>query len=142
MALAAYGDPERFAGLKLFALDGDRLRCKLKNDPRVTFLGRFLRTTSMDELPQIINVLRGHMSLVGPRPLPLDEVRFDTFAERARLTVKPGMTGLWQVSGRADIPYDEWLELDLYYVQNRSLALDLLILLRTIPAVLSCRGAY
>jgi len=115
---------------------------KLKDDPRITTVGRFLRRTSIDELPQLINVIRGHMSLVGPRPLPLDEVRLDTLPERARLSIKPGLTGLWQVSGRADVPYDEWVELDLYYVMHRSIWLDLQILLRTIPAVITCRGAY
>jgi len=115
---------------------------KLRNDPRVTHIGRLLRRTSIDELPQLLNVLRGEMSLVGPRPLPLHQVRLGTLSERARISVKPGLTGLWQVSGRADIPYDEWVELDLYYVQHRSIRLDLQILLKTIPAVLTCRGAY
>lgn len=115
---------------------------KLKDDPRITPVGKVLRKLSIDELPQLVNVLKGQMSLVGPRPLPLDQIRFDTIQERARLTVKPGLTGLWQVSGRSDIPYDEWIELDYYYVVNRSLWLDLIIILKTIPAVLSCRGAY
>ncbi len=115
---------------------------KLKNDPRITPVGRFLRKTSIDELPQLINVLKGDMSFVGPRPLPLNQVRFDTESERLRLTVKPGITGLWQVSGRADIPYDDWIKLDLYYIQHRSLWLDFWIMLKTIPAVISGRGAY
>ncbi len=115
---------------------------KLKDDPRITKIGKILRRTSIDELPQLINVLKGDMSIIGPRPLPLNQVRFDTLAERARLSVKPGITGLWQVSGRADLPYEEWIQLDLYYVAHRSLRLDLWILLKTIPAVLSGRGAY
>ncbi len=115
---------------------------KLKDDPRITPIGRILRKLSIDELPQLVNIIKGEMSLVGPRPLPLNQVRFDTLPERVRLMVKPGLTGLWQVSGRADIPYEEWIELDYYYVLNRSLWFDLMILLKTIPAVLSCKGAY
>ncbi len=115
---------------------------KMKNDPRITWIGRWLRRSSMDELPQFLNVLKGDMSLVGPRPLPLDEVRTDTPDQRARFTVKPGITCLWQVSGRTEIPYDEWLALDVWYIRNRSLSLDLQILVKTIPAVLSARGAY
>lgn len=115
---------------------------KMRNDPRVTTVGRWLRRTSIDELPQFLNVLRGDMSLVGPRPLPLDEVRTDTADQRLRLSVKPGITCLWQVSGRTEIPYEEWLALDVWYIRNRSLALDLQILFKTLPAVLSGRGAY
>lgn len=115
---------------------------KLRHDPRLTRVGRLLRRTSIDELPQLFNVLRGEMSLVGPRPLPLDEVRVSTSAERRRLSVRPGLTCLWQISGRCEIPYDEWMQLDLLYIEHRGLALDLEILLRTIPAVLSGRGAY
>ncbi len=115
---------------------------KMKDDPRVTRVGRRLRRSSIDELPQLWNVLRGEMSLVGPRPLPLDEVRDDAPEHRIRHSVKPGLTCLWQVSGRTDIPYEEWMALDLWYVRRRSLGLDLRILLKTIPAVLSGRGAY
>lgn len=115
---------------------------KMRNDPRVTRVGRWLRRSSIDELPQLWNVLRGDMALVGPRPLPLDEARVDSSDQRLRLTVKPGVTCLWQVSGRTEIPYDEWLALDVWYVRRRSFLLDLRILLRTIPAVLSARGAY
>jgi lipopolysaccharide/colanic/teichoic acid biosynthesis glycosyltransferase len=115
---------------------------KSQRDPRVTPVGRLLRSTSIDELPQLLNVILGDMSLVGPRPLPLGEVSTATHAERMRLTVKPGLTCLWQISGRTEIPYDEWIMLDLHYVQNRSTGLDLRILLQTIPAVLSGRGAY
>jgi len=115
---------------------------KLKRDPRITPVGRWLRKTSIDELPQLVNVILGTMSLVGPRPLPLEQVRLESIEERARLSVKPGITGLWQVSGRADVPYSEWVEMDLYYVQHKSVWLDILILLRTFPEVLSCEGAY
>ena len=115
---------------------------KMKNDPRVTCVGRMLRRASIDELPQLVNVLRGDMSFVGPRPLPLDEVRRDTPDQALRLTVKPGLTCLWQISGRTEIPYEEWLALDVWYVRNRTFVLDLQIVLKTIPAVLTGHGAY
>jgi lipopolysaccharide/colanic/teichoic acid biosynthesis glycosyltransferase len=115
---------------------------KLQQDPRLTPIGWFLRQTSIDELPQLFNVLAGDMTLVGPRPLPLEEVSLATPAERKRLQVKPGLTCLWQISGRCEIPYNEWMLLDLYYVHHRSLTLDLEILIKTLPAVLSRRGAY
>jgi exopolysaccharide biosynthesis polyprenyl glycosylphosphotransferase len=116
---------------------------KLSNDPRVTPVGRFLRRFSIDELPQLFNVLGGEMSLVGPRPLPVDEVeRFDDPAHRRRLSVRPGMTCLWQVSGRNQVSsFQEWVRLDLDYIDHWSLWLDFKILLRTIPAVLSGIGA-
>ncbi len=115
---------------------------KMKNDPRVTPVGRWLRRTSIDELPQFLNVLLGDMAIVGPRPLPLDEVVADTPDKRMRFSVKPGITCLWQVCGRTEIPYEEWLALDLWYIRNRSLSLDIQIIVKTIPAVLSARGAY
>jgi lipopolysaccharide/colanic/teichoic acid biosynthesis glycosyltransferase len=116
---------------------------KLRDDPRVTRLGRFLRLSSLDELPQLWNVLRGQMSLVGPRPPTPHEVETYTPEQTRRLSVKPGLTGLWQVSGRSAIPdFHHWVELDLEYIDNWSLWLDLKILLRTIPAVLSTRGAW
>jgi exopolysaccharide biosynthesis polyprenyl glycosylphosphotransferase len=115
---------------------------KMKNDPRVTTVGRFLRRTSLDELPQLINVLRGEMSLVGPRPPTPQEVEQYNAWQLRRLEVTPGITGLWQVSGRSDLPFDEMVMLDLYYISNWSLTLDFKILLRTIPAVISGRGAY
>jgi len=116
---------------------------KMKNDPRITPVGRFLRKWSIDELPQLFNVLRGEMSLVGPRPLPLEEVAsFDSFAWRRRLSVKPGLTCLWQVNGRSSITdFRDWVKLDLEYIDNWSFLGDIVILLRTIPVVLFARGA-
>lgn len=116
---------------------------KVTNDPRVTPVGRFLRKWSIDEFPQLWNVFRGEMSLVGPRPLPVDEVaRFDDLAHRRRLSVKPGLTCLWQVSGRNNVKdFKEWVRLDLEYIDNWSLWLDLRILARTVPAVFSGAGA-
>ncbi|HEX4646063.1 MAG TPA: sugar transferase [Verrucomicrobiae bacterium] len=116
---------------------------KITNDPRITRVGRFLRKFSLDELPQIFNVLRGEMSLVGPRPLPVDEVkRFDDVAHRRRLSVRPGLTCLWQISGRNNVcDFDEWVRLDLSYIDNWSFWLDMKILWRTIPIVLMGTGA-
>ena len=116
---------------------------KLRADPRVTRLGSWLRKTSLDELPQLWNVIRGEMSLVGPRPIVKAELRFygDAY-ERYNCRVKPGITGLWQVSGRNDTAYDERVRLDSYYVRNWSVWLDLYILLKTVKAVLTCHGAY
>jgi exopolysaccharide biosynthesis polyprenyl glycosylphosphotransferase len=116
---------------------------KVTNDPRITGLGKILRRYSLDELPQLFNVLRGEMSLVGPRPLPVDEVRrFNDLAHRRRLSVKPGLTCLWQISGRNQIKdFKDWVRLDLEYIDNWSLWLDLKILLRTIPAVFAATGA-
>jgi exopolysaccharide biosynthesis polyprenyl glycosylphosphotransferase len=112
---------------------------KVTNDPRVTAVGRWIRRYSIDEFPQLFNVLRGEMSLVGPRPLPVDEVaRFDDLAHRRRLSVKPGITCLWQVSGRNNLQdFKEWVRLDLEYIDNWSLWLDLKILWRTVPVVLT-----
>ncbi len=116
---------------------------KVTNDPRITPIGKWLRKYSLDELPQLFNILRGEMSLVGPRPLPVDEVkRFNDLAHRRRLSVKPGLTCLWQVSGRNKISdFKEWVRLDLEYIDNWSIWLDLVILLRTIPAVFAGTGA-
>ena len=116
---------------------------KVTNDPRVTPIGKFLRKYSLDELPQFYNVLRGEMSLVGPRPLPVNEVkRFNDLAHRRRLSVKPGLTCLWQVRGRSNVTdFKEWVRLDLEYIDNWSLWLDLRILWRTLPAVLAGAGA-
>lgn len=115
---------------------------KLRNDPRVTRVGRLLRRTSIDELPQLINVVLGQMSLVGPRPPLAHEVAQYTLEQRGRLEVIPGLTGLWQVSGRSDLPFELGIRLDLYYVEHLSLLLDLQILIHTIPAVIRTRGAY
>lgn len=115
---------------------------KIKDDPRVTRVGRFIRRTSLDELPNLLNVLAGHMSLVGPRPPTPDEVALYAPWHLQRLQVRPGMTGLWQVSGRSDIPFDEMCLLDIYYIENWSLQMDARILLMTIPHVLLRRGAY
>ena len=116
---------------------------KVCADPRITSFGRWLRVTSIDELPQLINVLQGHMSLVGPRPLPIYEVeKFENTAQRRRLSVKPGMTCLWQVSGRNEVKdFQEWVRLDLKYIDNWSTWLDLKILLKTIPVVILGLGA-
>jgi len=120
----------------------DARRFKLRDDPRVTRLGRFLRRTSLDELPQLYNVLRGEMSLVGPRPaLPEEYARYQEWHKK-RLEVLPGITGLWQISGRSEIPFDEMVLLDIYYAENWSPGLDLRILLQTIPKVLFGEGAY
>jgi exopolysaccharide biosynthesis polyprenyl glycosylphosphotransferase len=115
---------------------------KLQNDPRITPIGRFLRKTSLDELPQFINVLFGEMTLVGPRPPLAYELAHYKEWHRGRLAVKPGLTGLWQVSGRSTVPFDEMVMLDLYYIENWSLTLDLKIILRTVPVMLFGLGAY
>ena len=115
---------------------------KMKDDPRITPIGRILRRTSMDELPQFLNVLFGDMSLVGPRPPVPSEVAQYSLEARKRLNVRPGLTCLWQVSGRSEIPFNEQVSLDKQYISSRGLKSDLLILLRTIPAILSGRGAY
>ena len=115
---------------------------KMADDPRITRIGRFLRRFSLDELPQLINVWRGDMSLVGPRPHPRDDVeRYDDLAVR-RLRARPGMTGLWQVRGRSDLSWEESVRLDLYYVENWSLSMDFVILASTVSAVVGGRGAY
>jgi len=115
---------------------------KIRQDPRITRVGRFLRRFSLDELPQLFNVLRGEMSLVGPRPPLPDEVSKYEEWQLARLQALPGMTGLWQVSGRSEVPFNDMVRLDLHYVRNWSFGLDLEIMLRTIPAVLANHGAY
>jgi len=115
---------------------------KIKDDPRVTSVGRWLRKFSLDEFPQLINVLRGEMSLVGPRPPLPHEVERYTVKDWRRLEVVPGMTGLWQVSGRSKLTFDEMVSLDLFYIENWSVTLDLTLLVRTIPAVVFARGAY
>ena len=113
---------------------------KITNDPRITRVGRFLRRTSLDELPQLFNVLRGEMSLVGPRPTSFRASTYELW-QTERLEVLPGITGLWQISGRSEIDFDERLRLDIRYLEQRSLGLDLLILFKTLPALISRRGA-
>jgi exopolysaccharide biosynthesis polyprenyl glycosylphosphotransferase len=115
---------------------------KLRRDPRVTPFGKFLRRFSLDELPQFLNVLRGDMSVVGPRPPIPPEVALYEDWHHGRLEVRPGITGLWQVRGRSQLPFDDYVRLDLYYIENWSLAFDLFILIKTIPAVLSGKGAF
>ena len=124
------------------ANQADGVLFKLEDDPRVHGVGRFLRRLGLDELPQLVNVLRGDMSLVGPRPALPDEAERWNARWRARLLVKPGITGLWQINGRHDLAFDDYIRYDLFYVANWSLTLDLRVLARTLPALLARRGAY
>lgn len=120
---------------------GKGVTFKLENDPRITRIGRFLRRTSLDELPQLWNVLRGDMALVGPRPaLPAEVARY-TPEQRRRLEIKPGLTCLWQIRGRSQIPFDGQVKLDIEYIRTRSFLGDVMILIKTVPAVLFGRGA-
>ena len=144
-----------FYKFRSMRVDSDRLRgelesrnelsgpvFKMKNDPRVTAVGFFLRRSSLDEIPQIFNVLKGDMSIVGPRPpLPGEVARYEAW-HRRRLEVKPGITCLWQVTGRSQVEFDEWMRLDIEYMSRRSMRTDLMIFLKTIPAVIARRGAY
>jgi lipopolysaccharide/colanic/teichoic acid biosynthesis glycosyltransferase len=148
------GRPFRIVKFRTMQRDADRLRAdlrrgnevagnaafKLTNDPRVTRLGRFLRRTSIDELPQLWNVLRGDMSLVGPRPHPFDDVAGYADWHFQRLTMKPGLTGAWQISARTDPDFDHWVEQDLAYIREWSPWLDIRIILATIPALLRAEG--
>ena len=115
---------------------------KIRNDPRLTKVGRIIRRTSIDEIPQFLNIIRGDMSLVGPRPpLPAEVMQYESW-QRKRLAVAGGLTGLWQVSGRSHLNFEEMVMLDIYYIENWSLGLDLKILLKTIPAILSGTGSF
>jgi exopolysaccharide biosynthesis polyprenyl glycosylphosphotransferase len=125
--------PQNQAGGPLF---------KIRDDPRVTGIGRWIRRWSLDELPQLWNVLRGDMSLVGPRPPLPEEVKAYRDWHLDRLEVRPGLTGLWQVSGRSDLSFDDYVRLDLFYIENWSLAYDLFIIAKTVPVLLTSRGAY
>ncbi|MGB1124055.1 MAG: sugar transferase, partial [Phycisphaeraceae bacterium] len=115
---------------------------KIKNDPRVTRLGTFLRKSSLDELPQLINVIRGEMTLVGPRPLPVYEADGCEDWQRRRVEVTPGLTCIWQVSGRSEVDFDDWVRMDLTYQKNRTFSHDMRILMQTVPAVFAQRGAH
>jgi exopolysaccharide biosynthesis polyprenyl glycosylphosphotransferase len=136
-----YVDAEERRATLVDQNESDGLLFKIKNDPRITPLGRFLRLSSLDELPQLINVLLGEMSLVGPRPLPAEDGDYLGDVRR-RLLVRPGITGLWQVSGRSSLSWDDAVRLDLYYVDNWSLTFDLTIMWKTIGVVLRSKGAY
>jgi exopolysaccharide biosynthesis polyprenyl glycosylphosphotransferase len=132
---------ERRAALEA-ANEGSGALFKIRNDPRVTRVGRVLRRFSIDEIPNVLNVMRGEMSLVGPRPLPArDYGRLEPW-HRRRSNVLPGMTGLWQIAGRSDLSFDDLVRLDFYYLENWSLWLDITILVKTLPAVVARRGAY
>jgi lipopolysaccharide/colanic/teichoic acid biosynthesis glycosyltransferase len=121
---------------------GDSITFKIKRDPRITWIGAIIRKFSIDELPQLICVLRGDMSLVGPRPALPREVCHYRQAHRRRLHVQPGLTCFWQVSGRADLSFNKQVELDIEYIERQSVLLDVSLLFRTVPAVLTARGAY
>ena len=131
---------ERLEELKKFN-QTDGLLFKIKDDPRITKIGRFLRKTSLDELPQIINVMKGELSFVGPRPIPVKIEEFEDW-QKKRFNVKQGITGLWQVSGRSNLSFEEMIRLDLYYIQNWSIIMDIKILLKTISIVFLRKGAY
>ena len=151
-----FGRHFRFYKFRTMRVDADRIKrellarnqpadgviFKMKRDPRVTRIGRYLRKFSIDELPQLFNVLLGDMSLVGPRPPLPDEVRQYTLEDRKRLNVVPGLTCIWQVSGRSDIPFSKQVQLDKEYIASRSFWRDCWLLIRTVPAILTGRGAY
>lgn len=136
------GADKHLEKLMAYNLQKDAKKFKIKQDPRVTPAGYFLRRTSLDELPQLWTVLKGDMSLVGPRPPLPHEVATYNLEERRRLDITPGLTGIWQVSGRSEIPFEKQVQLDLQYIESQSFWLDIKILLKTIPAVIFGRGAY
>ncbi len=143
----------RMYKFRTMRLDADRMQHLVKNekdgpifknrrDPRITRLGRFLRSTSIDEMPQLFNVLKGDMGLVGPRPpVPAEVAKYEPW-QRARLTIKPGLTCLWQVSGRSEVGFEDWIRMDIWYGKNQSLETDLKLLAKTPGSVLSRKGAY
>jgi exopolysaccharide biosynthesis polyprenyl glycosylphosphotransferase len=137
-----YIDAEQRKAELMAANEADGPVFKMKNDPRVTRIGRIIRKLSIDELPQLFNVLKGEMSLVGPRPAVPSEVEAYTYEQIGRLHATPGITGLQQVSGRSNMDFKRWIELDLQYIAEQSIWKDLEILLKTVPAVLFSRGAY
>lgn len=155
--IGKWGREFKFPKFRSMAIDSEKLQAdliaithheaqgkafKMEKDPRVTPVGYFLRKTSLDELPQLWCVLKGEMSLVGPRPPLPNEVVLYSLEERKRLDITPGLTCIWQVSGRSEIPFEQQVKLDLQYIESQSLWLDLKVLLKTIPAVLFGRGAY
>ena len=115
---------------------------KLKNDPRITKIGRFIRKTSLDELPQLVNILRGEMSIVGPRPIVKEELEYYKGYEDHYFACRPGLTGLWQISGRSNTSYDERIALDVEYAENRKIGMDIKIVIATIAVVFKCEGSY
>ncbi|MCI8521120.1 MAG: sugar transferase [Clostridia bacterium] len=115
---------------------------KIKNDPRITKVGKFIRKYSIDELPQLVNILKGDMSIVGPRPPLLDEVAQYTDYHRQRLMVTPGLTCFWQAYGRSDLSFEDWVDMDMKYIKRRSISLDISLIIRTVYAVIFKRGAY
>lgn len=148
-----YGQEFDFPKFRTMRIDADQYKAnlmqekdpklfKMRDDPRITKFGKILRKTSLDELPQLWTTLKGDMSLVGPRPPLPQEVALYTIEERRKLDITPGITGLWQVSGRSDVPFHEQMRLDLAYIESQSLWLDFVILLKTIPAVIFGKGAY
>ena len=152
-----WGKPFRFPKFRSMVVNAEEVRAKLlaenqhgdqgitfkmKSDPRITWIGHFIRKTSIDELPQLWCVIKGEMSLVGPRPALVSEVERYTLENRRRLDVTPGLTCIWQVSGRSEIPFDEQCQMDVRYIEEQSVVADLRLLLKTIPAVITGRGAY
>jgi lipopolysaccharide/colanic/teichoic acid biosynthesis glycosyltransferase len=132
-------DAEKKQLMSMNEMDGPVF--KMTKDPRITKVGKFIRDWSLDELPQLFNILKGDMAVVGPRPLPVEEVAQLDEHQMKRQSVRPGLTCIWQISGRSDIPFEEWIQLDLIYIKNRSILMDIEIILRTFGAVLGKRGS-